>query len=144
MRGGFPPRIIHRMKKFVKIIITLFIGALVAWLVAFHQGFSSSAPLFMNFRHLSDGAFVAGMVLCGLGGLMLISTTGFFDIFAYACHSFLVLFTALKRPKDQISFVDYKTMKAEKRSKPMWFVLLCGLVFIVLSFIFLALYYHAA
>ena len=64
----------------------------------------------------SNALFVPGVMWLGVGGLMWIATTGFFDIFGYAFKSLLVLFSPLKKPSDMEHFADYKLAKEEKRA----------------------------
>ena len=122
--------------------ITLGIGLCVSTLTAWRQGFAWALPFAQNARHLSDGCFVAAVLLVGVGALTWISCTGFFDIFSYAVKSLLVLFTSLRKPKDQISFYDYKLLKEEKRGAAPRFILYVGLVFLGLSVLFMALYHR--
>lgn len=120
------------------------IGILIAGLVAISQGFDTSAPLAMNARWLSDGCFVAGMLMTGVGLLVWISTTGFFDMFSYGFHSLLVLFSPLRKPENHETFFDYKMAKDERRGKPLMALLIVGICFILLSMACLGVYYMAA
>lgn len=122
--------------------VTAAIGLAISALTAWYQGFSPAQPFALNARYLSDGCFVAAVLLVGVGALTWISCTGFFDIFSYAVKSLLVLFTSLRKPKDQISFYDYKLLKEEKRGAAPRFILHVGLVFLGLSVLFLALYHR--
>ena len=124
-------------------LITLFIGFVIATAVSLSRGFSFSADTELSFRSLSDGCFISAFVLMGVGILVWISTTGFFDIFGYAMHSLLVLFTSLRNPSSHESYIDYKAQKNEKRGKAQPYILIVGLIFLVLSGLFL-LFWHMA
>lgn len=121
--------------------ITLAVGLCVSVPVALYQGFAWGQPFQLNARYLSDGCFVAAVLLVGVGGLGCISCTGFFDIFSYAMKSLLTLFTPLRRPRDQISFYDYKLLRAEKRGASPRFILAVGAFFLGLSALLLWAYY---
>ena len=127
-------------KKLLKGLITLAIGLMLSGAVAVWQGFSLSIPAALMARTLSDGFFVAGLLFTGLGALVWVSSTGFFEMFSYGIHSLLVLFTVLRRPEDHVSFYDYKLAKDAKRGKPMHNLLFAGLVLIALSAACLYLY----
>ena len=122
--------------------VTAAIGLAISALTAWYQGFSPAQPFALNARYLSDGCFVAAVLLVGVGALCWISGTGFFDIFAYAVKSLLVLFTPLRRPRDQISFYDYKLLKASRRRAAPRFIVDVGVVFLGLSVLFLWLYHR--
>ena len=93
-------------------------------------------------RYLSDGLFVAGVLLTGFGMMVWISTTGFFDMFSYAGHSLLVLFSSLRNPKEHESFYDYKMKKEEKRGQAKPYILIVGVGFILAALVCLFLYYN--
>ena len=129
-------------KNLIKWLITLVIGLVLSGLVAVWRGFTLTAPAALMARTLSDGFFVAGLLFTGLGALVWVSSTGFFDMFSYGIHSLLVLFTALRRPEDHVSFYDYKLAKEAKRGKPMRHILVIGLALVALSAACLYLYYQ--
>ena len=121
---------------------TLFIGAVIGVAVARARGLAGGQAAYLNARYLSDGFFVAGLILTGIGGLVWISTTGFFDIFGYAFRSLVVLFTALRKPQEHKQYYDYKNERAAHRGKPLFFLLAVGVLFLLLSALCLGLYYN--
>lgn len=123
-------------------IIPAVIGIAVSVAVAAKNGFSFSKPFGENARYLSDGTFTAGILIGGVGILVLISATGFFDIFAYAMRSLLVLFTPLTDPKKHQLYYEYKLAREEKRKKPERAILFVGIGFWLLAAILLFLYYQ--
>ncbi len=129
-------------QRLTKYLICVFVTGLVSYLSSRVWGFEIGKPPVDNMRALSDGCFTGGFLTAGMGALMLISTTGFFDMFGYAFKSLGVLFTSLKSPSRHVKYYDYKTEKAEKRGKPTYFMLVIGLAFIALSLVFLYLYYN--
>lgn len=72
-------------------------------------------PQAWHVRCWSDAMFIPAVLWTGMGGLLWIATTGFFDIFRYAFGSLLVLFSPLKSPKDQKHYYEYKLERDEKR-----------------------------
>lgn len=128
-------------KEAVRYIITAAIALLIAWPVATYRGMGAEQSAAWNARCLSDGFFTAGLLLTGLGALIWISTTGFFDMFSYAFHSLLVLFSPLRKPSEHESFFDYKQAKDMKRGKPLYFMVIVGVACLLVSVICLVLYY---
>ncbi|MDD6882473.1 MAG: DUF3899 domain-containing protein [Eubacteriales bacterium] len=124
--------------RIVRVVLEMAAAAAIARL----RGFDFANPLALNARYLSDGCFVVGFILTGLGALIWISTTGFFDMMAYGVQSLLVLFSILKSPKDHPSFYDYKQMRNAKRNKPRFGMLITGIIFILASLACLAIYYR--
>jgi hypothetical protein len=114
----------------------------VSYGIALGLGFHWDGPLNLNARYLSDGFFVTGLVVTGVGALLWVSTTGFFDIFAYAVRSMLVTFTPFIKPENFPKFYDYKMMRMKKRGKANYSALLEGLILIALSVIMLLVYYR--
>lgn len=110
--------------------------------IALNRGLSTALELYANCRILSDAFFISGIFFGGIGALVAISTTGFFDMFAYAFKSLPMLFSFLRKPKDHPTFFDYKTAKAEKREQVQYGLLIIGLVCIAVSLLALAGYYN--
>lgn len=122
--------------------ITAAVALAIAAAVAVHQGLAWPQSPALTCRFLSDGFFVSGVLLTGLGGLVWVSSTGFFDIFSYAFKSLLVLFSPMKKPHEHEKFYEYKLAKEAKRSKPLYFLLVVGLACVALSLVCLMLYYN--
>lgn len=72
-------------------------------------------PAAWELRCWSDAMFIPAVLWLGMGGMMWVATTDFFDIFRYAFSSLLVLFSPLKNPRDHKHFYEYKLERAEKR-----------------------------
>lgn len=137
----------NKMKKWISFGVQLLIAALIA--VALYYSFVDDLDTtrFEHQRYVavedawtmycwSNALFVPGVMWLGIGGLMWIATTGFFDIFSYAFSSLLVLFSPLKNPKDHQHFYEYKMAKEEKRKgkSVTWSVLIVGLILIIAAF----------
>lgn len=120
------------------------VETVAAGMIARYQGLDATQSLSVNARFLSDGCFVVGLVMTGVGLLTWVSTTGFFDMLSYGViygvRAFVGLFGGNRKPNDQ-TFYDYKTAKDEKRGAAQYAILVSGIVFIALSVGFLAIYY---
>lgn len=91
---------------------------------------------------MSDGFAVVGLLYFGFGGLMLVSTTGFFDIFSYAlkkgAHAFVPNYGA-----DLGNYYDYKMERKETRSKETEkSTLVLGVIFLLISGLFTMIWYQ--
>lgn len=128
--------------RFSQYAVTTLVGLAIAIPVALGQGFAFGQAAYRNAGCLSDGFFIAGTLLTSVGVLAWISTTGFFDLFAYAIHSIPVLFSAIKKPEEHESYYDYKMMREEKRGKPLYFLVIVGAACLLLSAVFLGFYYQ--
>ena len=123
-------------------VITLVVGLVISIPLAYYRGLGTAENTAYACRYLSDGLFVAGVLLTGFGMMVWISTTGFFDMFSYAGHSLLVLFSSLRSPKEHESFYDYKMKKEEKRGQAKPYILIVGIGFILAALVCLFLYYN--
>ncbi|MBQ8092510.1 MAG: DUF3899 domain-containing protein [Clostridia bacterium] len=129
----------HRL---IHILVTACIGIMIAAWAARLRGFSAATSFQLKLRYASDGCFVSAVLLCGVGVLTLISTTGFFDIFAYGVQTLWHHISSIWRGYEHVRYYDYKAMRAEKRGKGLWYILAVGLCFLAVSVLLLVLYYH--
>ena len=118
---------------------------MIALMIARYQGLDGAQTMAMNARFLSDGCFVVGLVMTGVGLMTWVATTGFFDMLSYGViygvRAFVGLFGGSRKPNDQ-TFYDYKAAKEEKRGKAQYAILVSGVAFIALSVGFLMMYYR--
>ena len=114
-------------------------------MIARYQGLGLAQELSMNARFLSDGCFVVGLMMTGVGALTWVSTTGFFDMLSYGVvygvRAVVGLFGGNRKPNDQ-TFYEYKMAKDEKRGAAQFAILVSGIAWIVLSVVFLMGYYR--
>ena len=132
-----------RRKRLIFCGVTVAAGILIAWGAAAARGLKPGTGTAMTLRYWSDGCFVAAVLIGGIGALTWISTTGLFDIFKYGFSSVITLFTPFRKPKDQMSFYDYKTYQAEKRRPARFELLAVGVFFLALSILLLMAYSSA-
>ena len=131
-------------KKLVSYSISGIIALAIALGVAVHQGFALSAALYLNFRYLSDGFFVAGVLFTGIGLLTWVSTTGFFDMFSFAIKraaEFFIPRFLMPNAKTPKHFYDYKMAREEARKKPLTTLLFTGIALLAFSLLCWGLYY---
>ena len=132
-----------RRKRLIFCGVTVAAGILIAWGAATARGLKPGTGTAMTLRYWSDGCFVAAVLIGGIGALTWISTTGLYDIFKYGFSSVITLFTPFRKPKDQMSFYDYKTYQAEKRRPARFELLAVGVFFLALSILLLMAYSSA-
>ena len=132
-----------RRKRLIFCGVTVAAGILIAWGAATARGLKPGTGTAMTLRYWSDGCFAAAVLIGGIGALTWISTTGLFDIFKYGFSSVITLFTPFRKPKDQMSFYDYKTYQAEKRRPARFELLAVGVFFLALSILLLMAYSSA-
>lgn len=127
--------------RWVRRIVLIAAATAIAYLIAVGRGLDWNQPLQLNARYLSDGFFVVGFMMTGMGLLMWVSSMGFFDIMSYGVKSLLMLFSLLKAPEEHPSYFDYKMAREAKRGKMKFGMLIAGAVYLALSVICLAVYY---
>ena len=110
--------------------------------VSLRQGLLEARSFREVCRDLSDGFFVAGLMMSCVGGLSCIAATGFFDIFSYGARTVASHFVPQKDSKGLPKYYDYKVARDEKRKKPLSTVLTVGLVCVGLSLAFVLLYFR--
>lgn len=129
-------------KKTLKSIgIQFGIAAALSVAVAFANGLSFSDESSLIWHHLCDGFFIIAVMYVGVGSLMWISTTGFFDIFGYAVKFIAYRFSPSHRD-EKFTYFDYKCEQNDKRdAKPMTHtVLIAGLFVMACAVVCLMLY----
>ncbi len=121
--------------------ITTLIGLAMSIGFSMAQGFSLEASLKLNMRSLSDGFFVASMLIGGIGALVWVSTTGFFDILAYAGRNLQILLSSLWRHNEHMTYIEYKAMRDEKRGRVKAFLLVVAAFLLAIAVLVLCIYY---
>ena len=117
------------------LIVCLVVGLMIAGLVI-SLNWSQDQPIV---QPLCDGAFVAGALLLGTGGLKFIRKHGFFDMAAYGIAYSLHTAIPAMGPLEDQDLIAYKERKREER-KPARELVLAGCVYLVLAGILLGIY----
>jgi len=126
------------MKSIKKYLITIAVGFLMAGLVMTSKDIFSQTDLSKIFHILTDSFTVPAVLITGFGALVFVSNEGAFDGLTYSVTSFIDIFRKEKKNKYH-TYYDYKESKSE-RNTPFGYLLICGLIFIVITAVFYLLY----
>ena len=127
------------MKKLKRYLITIGIGLLGAFWIAYSKDVFSQTEAYKVFHILTDSFFVPAVMITGIGALIFVSNEGAFDGVTYAVTSFIDIFRKNKKNKYH-TYYDYKESKAN-RDASFGYMIISGLIFMVLSGIMLLFYY---
>lgn len=125
------------MKKLKKYFITLAAGLAVAMGIAWAKDVFAQTEPQQVYHILCDCFFAVGTVLCCAGLLIFGGNEGTYDMLAYGLNSFIDLFRD-KSKKKYDTFFDYRESRTDKHV-PFGFLLICGLIFIAVSLVFMSL-----
>jgi len=124
----------------IKWVVTLGIGLVIVFLfIAANKGFAGTLSTQELMRVLSDGFFVSGILVCGCGLMMFVSSKGAFDSIAFGVKAAIRI---IFKTDEGESYYDYKQRKAEKTTSCMHLIVV-GAVLLVVSVIFVGLFYQA-
>jgi len=129
-------------KGFVRYAITTSVGFLITFLVLLAKDVFSLNVDKDIFHALTDAFFVAGILITGYGLLIISNNEGTFDMIAYGVTRFFDLFRRDIMKVKHKNFYEYHKAKREKKQS-FGYLLIVGIAFIVISLIFLWLYYKA-
>ncbi len=126
-------------RPWMKWLISSIAGLVVATFIMATNGvFSGELVKVEIMKFISDGFFVSGVLLLGVGLLIFCSRNGTFDMLSYAVKvAIRTIFTTENRE----SFYDYKQRMGEKVT-PCAFLIVPGAVFLLLSVCFVGLFYQ--
>ena len=117
-------------------------AAAISIFVLFINDFVSAGVGAEGFGLLSDAFAVSGSVLVSAWALILVESTGAFDMIGYAFRRGLGTLVPFGRAADT-SFYDYKCGKKARRLSEYAHLLWIGIACLVLGGVFLALYFRA-
>ena len=121
------------MKAGKKYLITLAIDIAAALLIMWSKDLFVQTDPKIIFHILCDAFFVVGVVTTSAGLLVFSSNEGTFDMLVYGVKTFMDLFRKTSLRKYD-TFYDYRMSKADQKIK-FGFLLICGAVFLALSFV---------
>ncbi len=128
------------MKSFKKYLITLLAGFAGAALIAWSKDILDQTTALAVYHILCDAFFVVGVVITAAGLLIFSTNEGTFDMLTYGMKSFVDIFRKEKKLKYD-TFYDYRMERAEVKI-PFGFLVICGLFFMAVSMVMLALYHQ--
>ena len=132
----------NRRATFLKLGVSTLISLLVALAVLATHGFWQAEDPAERCRLLCDAFFVPGALLVSAGALIFVSNLGIFNGISYAARYVARMFVPWSGRRDE-SYGDYVSRRAEKGNITGYgFLFLVGGVFLAVSLVFLALFYH--
>ena len=131
------------MKTSVKYLTAFGVGVVLAGVVANYRGVFSADSVSQVMLALSDGCVVPAMVYLGFGLLMMISSTGMFDITRYGMGQLFSLFRKdyVRKDKDFYAYVQRKREERKQRGR-LAYLLITGIVFLILAALFTGLFFY--
>ncbi len=132
--------------KRAKLFVQIGIALLLAFAVMNIRGLFEAKDTAALVMAVSDGCTVTGVLYLGMGAIMWVSTTGFFDIFGYAVKRGLhAILPGMVQPDDEARFYEYKVKREGKRGRfTQHLSLIIGLVLLILGTITTGLWYLIA
>lgn len=128
--------------KNIKVWIQIGVGLLIAFLIMWYSGIFAMTKLSDIVMAIGDGFTVAAVLYLGIGSLMWISTTGFFDIFGFAFKRGAHAIIPNMFVDAEGGYYEYKMKKAEKRKGfTEHFTLKLGFVFLIISILLTVVWY---
>lgn len=127
------------MKKY---LTTFAIGLLICLSLAYSQGLFKGPGLQESYRILSDGCFLAGVLIGGLGLLAWISGMGQFNGMRYLAYWLVNTFRWGFPRKAPMSYPEFLKEKPGKQ-RTANFLVIPGAVFLAMSGLFILLYNQA-
>lgn len=92
-------------------------------------------------RCLCDGTFVSAVVIFGLGAIKAVRNKGAFDVMGFGVKSTVETFIPFLRRGEKEDFMQYRERKESKRKSASG-MLLAGAAYLLLSAVFLGLYWR--
>lgn len=129
------------MKKLLEYLITTLVGAVIVVAVVCAQKIWAQG-LTAQMGTLSDAFFAAGVVIGCIGLLVFVSDRGAFDMLRYAVILLVNKFRRDVNKRKYKDFNEYRQMRDTKENKPIAFMLIVGVAYIVGAIVFLIVYYN--
>lgn len=128
-------------RKLLSYGIALGIGLAIALSVAAGRGAFYLDDQLLMWQYLSDGCFVASVVLLSAGLLAFVASDGLFDMLGFGIKK---LFSLFQRDDRKLSgtFFEYKCMKQARRSGGYGFLIIIGALFLAAAAFFLIQYFR--
>lgn len=128
-------------QRIVPYAIAAAVGLVIAVAIMLGKNIFAETDAVKVMQILSDSFFVPGVLLTGVGLLVFVSNAGLFDMLAYGVHLIYDRFIRDVTKRKYRTFYDYKESRKDKK-KDITSLLMVGIVFIILSVVFLILHYQ--
>ena len=129
---------------FLSYLITSILAFICAFFIAYSNGIFENLSKKRMFAVLSDAFFAPGGIFFCLGVLIKISAGGFFDSISFILKRVVNSLIPGARIRKEDNYMQYKEEKEKNRKRVKnSSMLIVGLVFVLISALFLALYSNA-
>ncbi len=121
-------------------VVTLICG-IATLIICFAKDLFHQSDAKTIFHILTDAFFVPGVVMAAFGLLVFSTNEGTFDMLTYGVRRLFILIS--RHPKDEKyrTFYDYRQAQRENKHQ-FGYMIIVGVLYILISFIFLAFYYQ--
>lgn len=131
--------------KTIKVWVQIGAGLLLAFVVMCARGLFAKTGLSNMVMAVGDGFTVAAFLYLGMGTLIRVASTGWFDIFSFAIKRGVHALMPNLFPDNISGYYEYKVKKSEKRKRfTEYSILKLGAVFLVVSMILTIVWYMTA
>ncbi len=129
--------------KHKKYVIQLLTALLISFMIMLMRGLFEAEKLADKVLIICDGFTITSFAFLGIGALIWVSTTGWFDIFGFAFQRAVHVFIPGQIRDKTGSYYDYKMKKAAER-KPFSerSTLIIGLVMLAASIVLTVVWYQ--
>lgn len=128
--------------KWKKYGVQVIVGLMIVAMLALGRGLGEKESAADAVLVICDSFTIVSFMYLGIGSLLWVSTTGFFDIFGFAFRTAAHMLVPGMVKEGERNFYDYKMAKvAERPQKPLRSTFIVGLIFLVIS-ILLTLVWH--
>lgn len=129
-----------KKRKYLKYIITLAIGLILALIICISKDIFNQGNINDVYHILVDAFFSSGILIFCYGLLVLAANGGTFTIITYGVRRFFGLFRKDISKELHKDYAEYKLARLDDQ-KPVLYLVVCGLILILISLIFLIPYY---
>ena len=129
-------------KKILQYSITTVLCAVITFIVLVVRGIFKNPDTKTLMLYFTDSFFSVGIICAAFGLLIFVSNGGVFDMFIYGIYRFITLFKKDHTDVKYQTFYDYHIAKAERPKTEFLFLIIVGAMFVVVSMIFLILWYR--
>lgn len=127
--------------RYARWLVSAAVGLAISAAVALYE--RETYPDYTPLRLISDGCFVGGVLLAGIGALVWISNAGGFSALSYAVYLIKrKRFSSEQKFEERLSYVEYVQVFGEKEKSRPGCIITTGLAFIAASCVFLILYWQ--